>query len=212
MSTAAPGDLYARGLAGEDLQVRFADGRTAPVAVDTWMGAITAADDTVLSRALAPVLDVGCGPGRHVLACAHRGLLALGVDISPAAVAEARRRGAAAVHTNVFEAVPGVGTWGSALLLDGNIGIGGHPDALLRRVRGLLRTDGRILVEVEAPGGPSGPGRIRLEAGDTCSAWFPWARVAADDVSGLADRSGLQVVTTWDADGRWFACLEAAEA
>src|SRR5205823_333854 len=82
-------------------------------------------------RAVGPVLDVGCGPGRHVLALARRGVLAVGVDVTPAAVRYARARGAPVFRGSVFAAVPGVGHWRTALLLDGNIGIGGRPVVLL---------------------------------------------------------------------------------
>ena len=37
------------------------------------------------------VLDVGCGPGRHALALAHRGIAVHGVDLSPDFVALARQ-------------------------------------------------------------------------------------------------------------------------
>ena len=93
------------------------------------------AADAACSRAPhAPVLDIGCGPGRHLAALQASGKRALGVDLSPVAVALARGRGATAM--------PGVGVrrraaqparWRTALLLDGNIGIGGAPVALLRR-------------------------------------------------------------------------------
>ena len=39
----------------------------------------------------APVIDVGCGPGRHVAELAARGAIALGIDISAAAAATAAR-------------------------------------------------------------------------------------------------------------------------
>ena len=37
-------------------------------------------------------------------------------------------------HQSVFDAVPDAGLWRCALLLDGSIGIGGDPEALLQRV------------------------------------------------------------------------------
>jgi SAM-dependent methyltransferase len=67
-----------------------------------------------------PVLDIGCGPGRHVHALARRGVLALGVDVSAGALALARARGAAVFEASIFAEVPHPGQWASALLLDGN--------------------------------------------------------------------------------------------
>ncbi len=47
----------------------------------------------------------------------------------------ARSCGALALHRDVFATVPGTGDGGrGSLLADGNIGIGGDPDALLSRV------------------------------------------------------------------------------
>ena len=60
---------------------------------------------------------------------------ALGLDLSPVAVRLARARGAEAILRSVFADVPGAGRWRTALLLDGNIGIGGAPVPLLERAR-----------------------------------------------------------------------------
>ncbi len=145
----------------------------------------------MLARAAAPVLDVGCGPGRHLAALKAAGKSALGVDLSPVAVRLARRRGATAIPGDVFGDVPHGGRWRTALLLDGNIGIGGAPDALLRRVRELLAPGGAVLVEVDPPGAPTVCTRIRIEAAGEVSEWFPWARVGVDGIEPLAARAGL---------------------
>ena len=92
-------------------------------------------------------------------------MVALGVDSSPRAVAEARARGAIALCRSVFDPLPGEGRWGSVVLLDGNVGIGGDPVALLARARRLMAPGGVALVEVEPPGRPSQRLRVRLETG-----------------------------------------------
>jgi len=99
MTPLAAVELYGRELVAGDgaMAARTSDGRTWPLPLARYLGALTAADEDVLSRAVAPVLDVGCGPGRHVLALARRGHLAIGVDISPVAVRIARTRFAAAL-------------------------------------------------------------------------------------------------------------------
>ncbi|CAA9517319.1 MAG: hypothetical protein AVDCRST_MAG67-3133, partial [uncultured Solirubrobacteraceae bacterium] len=167
------------------------------------------ADAAVLDRARAPVLDVGCGPGRHVLALARRGRLALGVDIAPAAVRVARLRGAPAIEGCVFDRIPGARTWGSALLLDGNIGIGGAPDALLARLRELLRPDGEVLVELAPPGVPVTSERIRLELDGLRSRAFAWAYVGIDAIEAPAHAAGFAVTERWQDERRWFARLAA---
>ena len=137
--------------AGEPV-LRDERGHTRTLPVDVWLGRAGAVDERVLDRARGPVLDVGCGPGRHVHALARRGVLGVGVDVSPVAVALARRGGATVLEASIFDRLPGTGSWNSALLLDGNIGIGGSPDALLRRLVGLLARGGAVLVELDPPG------------------------------------------------------------
>jgi len=211
MSPPAALDLYDSGLEDVDTPLLAHDehGRSWSLPLAAWLGPLTAADDDVLDRAVAPVLDVGCGPGRHVLALARRGQLALGVDVSPAAVRVARGRGAAAIEASVFADVPGAGTWGSALLLDGNIGIGGRPSVLLARVASLLAPGGRLIVELAPPGATSGAQRLRLESGGTVSGWFDWATVTPDGLPRAAAAVGLRIDERWEVYGRWFACLSA---
>jgi SAM-dependent methyltransferase len=204
----APGELYASALERGPLHVRGEDGRRRDLPLEQWLGPPTPADACVLDRALGPVLDVGCGPGRHVLALARRGVLAVGVDVAPAAVRCARARGAAVLLGSVFAPVPGAGHWRTALLLDGNIGIGGRPIALLRRLGSLLRPDGRVLCELDAPGSPTRSELVALENEDgTRSAWFPWARMSVDGIGVATTRAGMTVEEVWHEDGRWFAEL-----
>jgi SAM-dependent methyltransferase len=202
-------ELYGRTLehAPGALRVRGRDGATWALPLQRYLDAPSAADEAVLARATAPVLDVGCGPGRHVLALARRGSLALGVDISAVAVRIARQRGASVLRASVFDRIPGAGTWGTALLLDGNIGIGGRPTALLTRLAALLRPRGLVLVELDPPGAPSGSSLVRLEADGSVSDWFGWARVGVDAIGAHATAAGLMVTGTWELEDRWFACL-----
>jgi SAM-dependent methyltransferase len=173
-----------------------------------WLGALTPADQAVLAHAAAPVLDVGCGPGRHVAALARRGVMALGIDVAPGALRLARDQGAAVLQRSIFERVPGAGHWGSALLLDGNIGIGGDPHALLCRIRDVLDDDGVVLAEVDPPGCDCRRTYARLEKGPLTTDWFPWATVGADGVAGLAADCGFALRESWTEEGyRWFAKL-----
>jgi SAM-dependent methyltransferase len=205
-----PADLYSEALSGgADLVARLDDGTAWRVDVAPWLGPASDSDERLLARARGPVLDVGCGPGRHVHALARRGVLAVGVDVTPAAVALARRGGADVVHGSIFDHLPGAGTWRTALLLDGNIGIGGCPVALLERVATMLAAEGRVLVELEPPGAGLRSGRVRLDGGTAISASFAWARVGADAIDAPASAAGFAVAERWSDDGRWFAALEA---
>jgi SAM-dependent methyltransferase len=191
------------------LQLRTCAGEVLPLPLERWLGPPTIEEETVLGRVVGPALDVGCGPGRHVLALARRGVVCLGIDVAGTAVELARRRGAPVLERSVFDRVPGAGRWGSALLLDGNVGIGGDPTALVRRVRALLRPGGRLLVEVEPPGTAAGTGQARLELAGRPGPWFPWARVQAGDVPRLAGRSDCTLAELWQEGRRWFAQLDA---
>jgi SAM-dependent methyltransferase len=203
-----PGDMYATALAGGSmLQARESDGTLRVLPLDVWLRDASGADERLVARALGPVLDVGCGPGRHVHALALRGVIAVGVDVSPAALHLARARGATVLEASIFDRIPGVGEWRTALVLDGNIGIGGAPAALLRRIGSLLTPDGTILVEVDPPGVGLEIVRMRLEDEHRESHWFDWARVGAEAIAAPAREAGLRVRESWEDEGRWFAAL-----
>jgi SAM-dependent methyltransferase len=190
-----------------DVSMRDVRGEPVPVPVARWFGTIDAVDLRVLGEVEGPVLDVGCGPGRHVVALAERGVPALGIDVTSGALEVARRRGACVIERSVFDRVPASGRWASVLLLDGNIGIGGSPVALLRRVRELLRPAGTVIVEVEAGSTRHAPRLVRFELGSVAGPWFRLARVTVDEIADLARDAGLATARSWRDGSRSFAVL-----
>ncbi len=110
-------------------------------------------------------------------------------------MARAARRGGRSTRS-VFDRVPGAGRWRTALLLDGNIGIGGDPAALLRRVAELLRRDGTVLCECDAPGGGVAHGAAAPRARRGREHGSAWARVAVDAVDAAARAPPACVVAT----------------
>jgi SAM-dependent methyltransferase len=199
LRAAAAGDDASLALVGGLDQDRWLD----PAA---WCGMSIRGDAGLLDRCAGATLDVGCGPGRLVGALDEN--VALGIDLSPAAVGLARRRGASALLRDVFGPVPGEGLWHRVLLADGNVGIGGDPVALLRRCRALLAADGQVLAEVDPPGRPTWSGPVRLRASDGAqSTPFRWAFVGVDDIARIAEAAAMRTLATFSEEGRWFASL-----
>lgn len=177
-----------------------------------WATAASVAEQALLADLAGPVLDIGCGPGRHVVALAEAGIPAMGIDVTPTVLEMARARGAPVLSRSVFDRVPGAGRWASALLLDGNLGIGADPVTLLRRTAALLRNDGMVLVEAGPPGVDPEPHLVRLECDDAGGPAFPWADVDVDEVPRLAAEAGLCEGTTVVRGRRHFVHLTKGSA
>jgi SAM-dependent methyltransferase len=188
--------------------LQSACGATIPLPVRRWRAEASAGERRLLTGLEGPVLDIGCGPGRLVGALAEAGRPALGIDPSPTAVEEAAARGAPVLQRSVFGPLPAEGRWGSALLVDGNIGIGGDPVGLLRRVRDLLEPGGTAVVEVEPPGQASAILHVRVCRSGPIGPWFPWARVSSDHIAGLAIEARLDPGDLQRRRRRWFAWLK----
>ncbi|MEU2286642.1 class I SAM-dependent methyltransferase [Streptomyces sp. NPDC013178] len=205
----AAADPYAAALrAGHGpLFLRRADGWLLPLEVERWCAGADVVDRDVLDRCEGTVLDVGCGPGRLVAELAARGRAVLGIDVSEAAVDHTVRLGGQALRRSVFEPLPGEGRWDTVLLMDGNVGIGGDPRALLDRVAGLLRPGGLLIAET-APVDVDERSEVRvvdLTDGGATAAPFPWARLGTRAL--LRYARGWKQDDQWTAGGRRFAAL-----
>lgn len=204
-------DPYSEALArgGGPLYLRRFDESVLPLDVERWCGAADTVDAGVLDRCEGSTLDVGCGPGRFVAELAGRGRTALGIDPNPVAVARTSASGGRVLCRSVFDPLPGEGTWGTALLVDGNIGIGGRPERLLARVHELLRAGGLLIVETD-PGDVCERMTVRIwdgrgRLGDP----FLWARIGVPALLGLAERTRWSPTEVWEAGGRRFAALRS---
>lgn len=203
-------DPYTRALrTGQGpLFLRRADGWLLLLELERWCAEADAADLEVLRRCEGAVLDVGCGPGRLVAALSSRGRRVLGIDVSEAAVARTTELGGQALRRSVFEPLPGEGRWGTALLIDGNLGIGGDPQALLGRMSQLLVPGGLLIAETVP--GPDVDERVSVHVTDTrgaAGAPFPWARLGTPALLRHAGRAGWRAVGQWAAGGRSFVAL-----
>lgn len=208
---------YARALRRDDQMLYLrdvdSDSLTPSRAMDVsrWNDAADAADLGLLDGINGAVLDIGCGPGRMVRAAMHRGLTALGIDVSETAVEIARESGLMVLNRSVFERLPREGMWGAALLVDGNIGIGGDPSTLLERCAQLIAATGVIVVEVH-----SEPSRDHMYDGTIVdisghqSDAFPWAEIGETALVRRARHIGLRLDQSWETDGRFFCRLANA--
>ena len=202
----APADLFAAALRGQPVQLVDDAERSRPLAVWRW-SVVDDSDQAVLDACTGPTLDVGCGPGRMTSGLARRGQVALGIDVVSEAVDQTRARGADALLRDVFDDVPGHGRWHTVLLADGNIGIGGDPLRLLRRVGELLAVGGRVVIDLAAPGHRGSVRQCRLSVEGRVSHPFAWAVVGVDTIAALAATAGFVMLRTEEYDGRWFAVL-----
>jgi SAM-dependent methyltransferase len=178
--------------------------------VGRWSAPADHVDRSLFEGVDGPVIDIGCGPGRMLLAAADIGVPALGIDVSPVAVAIANRSGGHAVRGSVFDPVPDEGHWDTALVLDGNIGIGGDPAALLGRCRDIVHEHGRIVVEtaVDDDADRSFEATV-VDAAGRSSGSFPWAEVGRHALARHAEAAGLVVRASWNTGGRAFSELVA---
>ncbi len=206
-STCSFAELFSDALRGIPTTVRGIYPGDHIVPVHEWLRPVSLTDRLVLGRCRGATLDVGCGPGRMSAHLAERGHPVLAVDIVREAVEQARRRGVPALRHNIFDPIPGEGSWDTVLLADGNIGIGGAPIALLRRSAELLDRNGRVVCDLAAPGTGLRVHAARLVTGRQRSVPFPWAQVGPDAIEHLAANAGLDVHSVEERHGRWFAVL-----
>ncbi len=196
--------------AGNERVVLRADtGEALELDLGRWHDPADAEEQALLATIDGPVIDLGCGPGRLVARLASQRVPALGVDSSPSAIALARMRGATVLQRDLFGPLPGEGRWATALLFDGNVGIGGDPTRLLTRCRQLTAGGGQVVAEVQPPGTGWRKLTAWFERDGECSQSFAWAVVGADAMAELAGPAGLEVSALGATpSGRWFARLK----
>lgn len=204
----SPGIAFTAALRGEPVHVHGIGSDRQPLPVWRWRSDADPADHAVLSRCTGTTVDIGCGPGRMTHALLSRGVAALGIDVLPEAVRQTCLRGGIALQRDVFAGLPGEGRWETALLADGNIGIGGDPARLLRRVHDVLGDQGRVVVDLAEPGRDVSVHTLTLEAAGRRSRPFSWAVVPADRIAELAEAAAFRVLEVLEHDGRWFASLQ----
>lgn len=200
--------VFARALQGHPCSVVGISDLPQPLPMADWTRAADESDHLLLDECSGSTVDVGCGPGRLSARLVELGHVVLGIDVVHEAVQQTRDRGASAIVRDVYDELPGEGRWGTALLADGNIGIGGDPPALLARAVELAAPRGRVVVDLAPPGSGIHTRHLAIRSVHGTSRPFPWTVVGVDTIGPLAASVGLLVCHRHVTAGRWFAVLE----
>ena len=180
-----------------------------PLDVLRWSGVADVVDLLVVARCEPPVIDLGCGPGRMVQALGESGRAALGVDMSSVAVGLSMARGGLALRRRINQHLPAEGRWGTALLMDGNVGMGGDVATLLARCAQLVRSGGLVICEVDRVSERHESRIVVLRTEDATSVALPWSRIGATALLQAAQSLDLLLVEEWTAGERVFVALRS---
>ena len=180
-----------------------------PLDIARWSGAADAVDMLVVARCEPPVIDLGCGPGRMVQALTESGRAALGVDMSSVAVELSRARGGMALRRRIDERLPAEGRWGTALVMDTNVGLGGDVAALLARCIRLVTPGGLIICEVDPTPGRHEVHTVVLRTQRATSRPMTWSRIGASALLEVATSLDLLLVEEWTGGERAFVALRS---
>jgi 2-polyprenyl-3-methyl-5-hydroxy-6-metoxy-1,4-benzoquinol methylase len=187
--------------------------------VDRWGSHELAA----LEHAHGRVLDIGCNAGRHALYLQQRGLDVLGVDISPLAIAVAKKRGLASAEVQSIEELSAdLGAFDTILMLGNNFGLFGNAAKarrLLRRFKTMTRPGATLIVETlnvyetkdpdhlqylaanRAQGRMSGQIRMRARYKRFVTPWFDYLMVSPAEMETLLAGTGWRVAKRYQGPG-----------
>ena len=202
--------VFGQALQGRPCTVIGLDSAPRALPMEDWSRVADLTDHRLLGLCHGSTIDIGCGPGRLATALAEIGQVCLGVDLVSEAVAETTRRGGSALWRSVFDPLPGEGRWRTALLADGNIGIGGDPVRLLSRARELIDPRGRVVVEVDPDDTVHRTAWATLRNDDEESRPFRWTVIGTHAITALAPEVGLTVTARHEWSGRKAVVLQEA--
>jgi SAM-dependent methyltransferase len=186
----------------------------------------------LLERAEGRVLDVGCGAGRTLLWLRNQGVAAIGIDLSPGAVAVCQRRGCEDVRlmdimSPEADAISH-GAFRTAVLFGNNVGIGGTLEGaghLLRRLARAVAPEGCLLVtgldiaqtsdphhlayhrQKRARGRPIGEITMRFEYEEEIGPWMQWFHPTPDELRELAIETGWSFEEISSSGGLFYSAV-----
>lgn len=161
------------------------------------------------------VLDLGCGPGRHVLFFQRRGFDVVGVDASPTQVALARIRGADQVYLGTVQRLPrGLGTFNTVIMMGNTLGTAGDLPRMrhfLRELRGITPKGAQLIGHTRVPGTwypehlsyikenirrgrPPGLLTLRVRYKGRVGDWFDLLLLSPEDLARLVRGTGWDLV------------------
>ena len=202
-----------------ELLLEVDDGRVIPAmpAAAFFLGPPEWSDDErrALRRApLGPVLDLGCGAGRHALHFQSLGREVTAVDISPGAIDVSRARGVVDARLQDLTVPPADRRWMTILLMCGNLGLAGDwqgTKALLADLASIADPGGVLIADSVDPthmadeyssqhrrrneesGRHVGHARLRLRYQATVTPWWDLLNVPVGEVRSLVADTGWEV-------------------
>ena len=142
-----------------------------------------------LANIRGPVLDLGCGAGRHAINIQQRGIDVTGIDVSPGAVEVCRKRGLRDVRLQDLRVPPDDKSWQTVLMMCGNFGLACGWDetrVLLQRLHQVCAADAVLIAD--AVDGPLV--RLRLHFGDVETPWWDLLNLPPSEVEPLIEGTG----------------------
>jgi hypothetical protein len=170
----------------------------------------------LLEDVTEPVLDLGCGAGRHALFLQEQGMHVVGLDNSPGAVKVCERRGLKDVRLADLREPPDDEAWGTVLLMCGNFGLAGGWDEtreFLARLHGTCSPGASIVADSVDPtlnndptsvayraakrseGRHEGEVGLRLRFGECVTPYWQLLNLPPSDVEPLISGTGWSLET-----------------
>ena len=162
-----------------------------------------------------PVLDLGCGGGRHSLHFQSLGLDVTAVDVSPGAIEVCRERGVRDARLLDLRTPPRDKEWRTILLMCGNLGLGETWEGTRRVLTRLASAaaPGALLIGATvdptytqspahvsyqqamlAAGRHRGEVRLRLRYGGKVSPWWNMICIPGSEMSSLVEGTGWTII------------------